>query len=456
MTDFRDLFNQRPLDAEVIASAAASMMQGRFYAHAFHLLHSALTCLDAHHNESLRLQYGLVHYVLGQATGKKSWHDKACAILEDCLKDFPKSTLANKFLGVVLVDSGKWREAFPLLKTSLDADPLQVDAWLAISWCHFAAGEYAEGWDAHERFLEERHQAVNGTFPYWKGEDVRFSAAGKGGIGDEIMFASMVPDAARRWSFELVCDPRLVNIFKRSFPNVEVIARSEGQPGRQVVIVDGVTNGGEVPKAACFTSSFGHLLRRKAADFPCVPYLIPDPERVEGYKKQLAALPGKKVGIAWAGGPALDWHRRSLEIEDIVRLCSLPDVSWVCLEYLSANEELAQLKERGVEVHDFPARLAGVDIDDTAALVMALDGVVTVQTAMAHLCGALGKRAHVLLPSVPRWWHGILGRRHPWYGSLVLHRQAHKHVAFSNELVADWPIDNVIRELSEDLCLSSR
>jgi hypothetical protein len=92
-------------------------------------------------------------------------------------------------------------------------------------------------------------------------------------------------------------------------------------------------------------------------------------------------------------------------------------------------------------IRNLPAFTQTVVYENTAALVMELDAVVTVTTAMAHLCGALGRRAHVLVNEKPRWFYGLEGSEHPWYASLVLHRQSG----------GAWPIEEVREALLAEL-----
>ena len=443
MSEFRDTFNQRPLDPKVLESAAGIMLGQKHYAGAYHLLRSAIDSPTL----TLRLQFGLSQVLLAGTTGEPVWRDRGRQVLAAAARDFPDSAEALKCYGMVLVEDGNFEDAEPILSVALGKDQEQADAWVSLAWCRFVAGDWAGGWDAHERFLVDRYTTAAKYFhnlEYWDGipidENECIRAIGKGGVGDEIMFASMLPDVPHQLYVE--CDPRLVRLFQRSFPKAYVTHRKDPY-GREIAFLDdgAIPRSVPSPTSGCFTSTFGRDLRRSAESFPRTPYLVPDPEKVAYWRERLSALPGKKVGIAWAGGPVHDWHRRTLHLEDLVQLLDVPGVSWVSLEYLTATESIQQLAARGITVHEFPeAVLAGVDFDETAALVTALDGVVTMQTAMAHLCGGLGKRAHVLLPRIPRWWHGMSGRDHPWYGSLVLHRQ-----------VGEWPLEEVRRELIEDL-----
>jgi len=145
----------------------------------------------------------------------------------------------------------------------------------------------------------------------------------------------------------------------------------------------------------------------------------------------------RRLGIAWAGSPHHgNDRRRSIPLAALAPLFALPGIDWYSLQKGAASAQLAQVGEAHAVVP--------LDVDchfaDTAALVDALDAVVTVDTSIAHLAGALGKPVFVLLPYAPDWRWGIAGDRTPWYPSARLFRQP---------AVGDWR--SVIASLRESL-----
>jgi hypothetical protein len=158
-------------------------------------------------------------------------------------------------------------------------------------------------------------------------------------------------------------------------------------------------------------------------------YLWADAPRVEAWRTYLPA--GKKVGLALAGNPLhQNDRRRSIPLNLVLPLPKFPGITFINLHHGAAAAELG--------LPDFSARLT--DFAETAAMLENLDLVVTVDTAVAHLAGALGKPAWVLLPAAPDWrW--LLGRSDsPWYASLRLLRQ---------QRPGDWAgvIAHVMRDL---------
>jgi hypothetical protein len=185
--------------------------------------------------------------------------------------------------------------------------------------------------------------------------------------------------------------------------------------------------------------------RQKDEDFPRKAFLVADPERRVQWRSLLDTLPGKKVGIAWTGGRDNTFKaRRSFNLEALLPILKTPGITWVSLQYDDCAEEIAALKEKhGIEIRHWP-RSAGkaVDYDETAALVSELDCVVSVTTAVVHLCGGLGKACYVLVPKRCRWFYRSKDTRHRWYDSLQLFMQQDK-----------WPVERLAAKLKADLCV---
>ena len=167
------------------------------------------------------------------------------------------------------------------------------------------------------------------------------------------------------------------------------------------------------------------MLRNCDADFPRHGgYLVPDTARVAAWRARLAALgPGLKVGVSWRGGtPGTGQAARSLPLDELLPLLTLPNAHFVSLQYGPASAEIAALNARhGSALHDWLPPVT--DMDEVAALIAGLDLVVTVCTTVAHLSGALGKAAWVMVPAVAEWRYLESGSEIPWYPALRLFRQ---------------------------------
>lgn len=315
--------------------------------------------------------------------------------------------------GIVLQDLGRMDEALIAYSRALEVHPGFAPARFHRGLAHLAQRQYAIGWDDYEvRFLvTRRDRAMTGVRP-WCGESLKghsIRVLGEQGLGDEIMFASCFPDIVQEArAVTIVCAPRLVALFARSFPRATVIAT--GSEHVHTLPADFCVHAGTLPR----------YLRPSQADFPRhAGYLRAAPERVAYWRQRLAALgPGRKYGISWRGGT----HQtraplRSIPLNDWGPLFAVPDMHYVSLQYGDSSEAL----KMGSAIAVWPEAID--DYDETAALVAALDGVISVCTAIVHLAGALGRPAWVMVPASPEWRYGAVGEHMDWYPSVRVFRQ---------------------------------
>jgi Flp pilus assembly protein TadD len=290
-----------------------------------------------------------------------------------------------------------------------------------------------DAWDRYEVRKQSADQRVHHAqfkFPEWVGEPLnpgRLLVYGEQGLGDEVMFASVFGDLARRVSqIAVLCDARLAALFQRSFPQFEIIGAPRERWGERV----GALSGFACQIAA---GSLPRLFRTAAADFPRHRgYLVAAPAKIAAWRERLEALgAGMKIGISWQGGlQRTGRSRRSLPLERLASLLQLPGTHWVSLQHGDAKS--------GTEVHAFPG--VTEDLDELASLIQALDLVVSVCNTNVHLSGALGKEVLVMAPFVPEWRYGASGARMIWYPSARVFRQA---------AYGDW--DSVIGRVADEL-----
>jgi Glycosyltransferase family 9 (heptosyltransferase) len=161
-----------------------------------------------------------------------------------------------------------------------------------------------------------------------------------------------------------------------------------------------------------------------------VPYLAADAERIKFWKSRLPAKVGKKIGLVWAGKRQHpNDYNRSISLDLLAPLAEIPKTFFVSLQKSDDGKVTAPF-----ELADWTAELT--DFADTAALMAHLDLVITVDTAAAHLAGAMGKPAWVLIPFRPDWRWMLRREDSPWYPTLRLFRQ---------ERIGDWssPIEQI-------------
>jgi hypothetical protein len=256
------------------------------------------------------------------------------------------------------------------------------------------------------------------------------------------MFASVLPELIREADACFVeCSPRLAKLFRRSFPGAVAFGNDRSTAGWQQRLANWIASQGAVDLQTA-VGSLPLYRRRSLADFPRHRgYLKADARRVSYWKTRLAKLgAGLKVGISWRGGRALTgMARRSMGFGPLAPLLGQRGLRFVSLQYGDCTEELARLaEESGIVVAHWQEALE--DYDETAALVKALDIVLSVCTAVVHLGGALGQRTWVMAPNVPEWRYGLIGETMPWYPSVRIFRQP---------APGDW--ESVVRRVHDEL-----
>lgn len=341
---------------------------------------------------------------------------------------------------IVLQDLGRFDEAFASYDKALALAPDHRLARFHRSLARLLTGSYETAWADYEARLASREFTPRAAaHARWDGRDPRdltLLVYREQGLGDEIMFASCLPELiARARHCVIECSPKLEGLFRRSFPSATVFA--PGDPAKPSAIATAAIDA-EVPMG-----SLPLYLRGSRADFPLHGgYLTPDPARVERWRSWLATLgPGLKIGLSWKGGTyKTRTPIRSIALERLTPLLTLPGVQFVSLQYTrDAAAELAALEARtGLMVAHSEEAVA--DYDETAALVSVLDLTVTVCTAVVHLAGALGRPVWVAAPHVPEWRYGSSGEQMVWYPSARVFRQ---------RAYGDW--EEVIERVAEAL-----
>jgi tetratricopeptide (TPR) repeat protein len=337
---------------------------------------------------------------------------------------FPQA-LCNR--GLVQQLMRQFDESIVSFQQSLELAPEEASTHMNLSMTLFLQQNLAEAWHEYQwRWQSERFESypadIRRLAPQWDGTSLkgkRILVFGEQGIGDEIMFASCLPeviDAAE--SCLIACSPRLIPMFRRSFPAAEVISRYQLP---DVGELDWQVGAGTVAR----------YLRREAADFPRQEqFLSAEAELIDHWRGRLSGLgPGKKIGISWEGGKELDdRRRRSTSLEQWLPVLATDNVQFVNLQYGDCHDELAELQQQhGITIHDYAEIDPLTDMDGLAALVASLDLVISIDNTTIHLSGALGIPTWALLsfPSMSYWRWFLPGEETVWYRSLELFRREH-------------------------------
>lgn len=333
------------------------------------------------------------------AISLREQHPKdAVMVLRKAIECAPDHVEARKNLAACLGRIGQRDEAIELnrkLREERPDDPeipynLALDLLHTDNWSEaFDAYQYSEG-NAQRKV---RNYHADKKTPRWDGTDngEKVVLYGEQGVGDEMLAAvSYAAHISQSPSCEFIidCDPRLEGIFKRSFPEATVYGtRDKGEL---------VWPAEEEPDCALIgMAAFGALVD---SSIKAAPWLIPDPALVKMFTDLLASYgDGPKIGLSWSGG-AKDWDRaeRTIPIEELGPILTTPNATIVSLEYSDGP------KPDGVLDLSWATR-KGVDLDVTAALIAALDLVVSVPQTALDIAGAVGTPIKALVSHNPPW-----------------------------------------------------
>lgn len=395
------------------ALAAAAFIMGRLGAlpQAYHFGRSAA---ELSPNEPIAwINFGHASAELWLIEEAESCYQRALKLSRT--KDLQAACLLN--LGALYVDNGLFERGEAITRALLKEDPEHVKALSNLGLCKLARRDWS-GWKEYHRLIGSalRPRVVYKDEPEWDGSPGKTVVLyAEQGIGDEISFASMIPDAAdicRKLIFD--CDGRLAPLFRRSFPQVTVY-------GTRVKDEKWAKEDREFD-CSLPVGQLGEFFRTTDESFPGTAYLKPCPVRTQMWKRTWTK---PAIGIAWTGGVSrTNARNRQLKLQDFGPLFEL-DAHFVSLQYKDAQGEIDTFRAEhpDIELVQYPWATLTDDYDDTAALVASLDYVVCVQTAVAHTAGALGVPVSVLVPPATSWRYGTHGDRIPWYRSMTVIRQ---------------------------------
>lgn len=388
------------------------------------------------------------------------------------LSHSPEHVPALINLGYLCADTGRLSEAIDLLTRAIQLDPNNHAAQLNLGFAMELSGRYDEQLACYARAAELAPQSagarfghatallLNGDFergweefefrwgiqplasgrrnfvqPLWAGEDIRGRTIllhAEQGYGDTVQFVRYVPlVAATGATVILAVQPRLIRLLQ----SLEGVARLIPDDGAPIPDFDVHSPLLSLPRA----------FRTRAESIPAqVPYLAADPENVAFWASCTTYTRDMRVGLVWSGNPAkFDRRlartnlRRSVALAELRPLAPIPGVQYYSLQKGEHAEDALQPPD-GMNLIDLTDAIR--DFADTAALIENLDLVVTVDTAVAHLAGALGKPVWVL-SRVDGCWRWLRERSDsPWYPTLRLYRQRELN---------RW--DAVIDEVARDL-----
>ena len=370
---------------------------------------------DGVRDPSIAVNFGALLKILGK-------FGQAAKVLKEAIAAWPEIAAAHSGLAAVRYEQGAWAEAEASFRAALERAPGDARSARGLGHLRLGAGDFAEGWRA---YAERRRLLATPLppgappdLPIWDGTDATPEPTllwREQGVGEQILFSGLAPElAAAGVAVDLMVDTRLQALLQRSLDGVTVLADAAAlDPSRY-------RRHGPV-------GALGAATRPDAARCPPPrPTLQADPTRTDAMRRWLEGLgPGLKLGVSWRSESTRAAGKKSIPIERWGPILKREGVRFIDLQYGPTADERAEAQRRfGVEIASHPDLDRKDDIDGLAALIAALDGVVTISNVTAHLAGALGAKTLLLLSKSHFWYWGYEGGdRCRWYPGIEIIRR---------------------------------
>ncbi len=372
----------------------------------------------------------LLWNTLGSVLSEQGELDTAVVFFDEALRLDPDFAKARYNRGNTRLGLGHYDEALADCEAAMahkvppDEAAMMRLARATILLCQ---GKVGEGWDDYEARLLPEFSGVTHFMidrPKWTIDSdltgKRLLLMGEQGLGDEVLFANVVPDLIEalgpKGQLSIAVEPRLVGLFQRSFPTAVVGAHATYQVDTHLVRGAPFVDQAQIEMWTPMASPLRRF-RRTVGDFPARErFLVPDPARVAHWTRVLEDAPaGLKVGLLWKSMKLQGARQRQFSpFEQWAPVLRTPGVSFVNLQYGDCCEELAMAREQlGVEIWTPPGIDLKQDLDDLAALSCALDLVLGFANATSNIAAAAG--ANVWLIAIPGAWVQAGTGRYPWY-----------------------------------------
>jgi tetratricopeptide (TPR) repeat protein len=374
----------------------------------------------------LKAELPEAHYNLGNTRQAQDDLAAAASCFERALAFRPDYAQAHYNLGCVLQGLGRLDRALESYARAIELQPDYSQARFGHALAQLLHGEFDPGWSNYEsRWQSIDHETPMRPYPQpqWAGEQVapgRLLLWGEQGIGDEIMFAGLLPDAIRTGNRILLdCDLRLKPLFARSFPCIEVVSGLDQSQNPESIQPACKEISAHLP-----TGSLPRLFRRTSAAFAATtsPYLKADPKERDQFR--VGYGDGRRlIGLAWHTKGSKTGRKRSIDLGSLGPFFALPTIRWVSLQYgdFDALAQQAAGAEAPILIDRSVDQFANVDL--FAAQVAAMDQIITIDNSTAHLAGALGVPTWLMLPFAADWRWREAQQSSPWYPTMRIFRQ---------------------------------
>lgn len=417
MTVFRRALELRPGEAQTYNNLGSALRKNDQIDEAIAAFERAIAA---------RPDFAEAHNNLGNALRDKGLTDRAISEFRRALELRPNLPHAHNNLAGALEELGHYQQAIDTYRQSIQLRPDHYMAHLNVGIALLRQGDFQQGWPEYEwRCRNPELSEVFGELksPRWDGMNLdgrRILLQSEQGFGDTIQTVRYAPLVAGRGGRVILrCQPALMRLMQGAEGVEEIVSASDPPPAHDL---------------HCPLLSLPMVFGTTSHNVPAkIPYLKAPDEAVSRYRSRLADEKRPKVGLVWAGRREhANDRNRSIDPKLLQPLLERKDICFISLQKEKTPRPPGELLDWTSELEDF---------SDTAALVQNLDIVISVDTAVAHLAGAVGTRTWLLLSHVPDWRWLIDRSDSPWYPTMCLFRQPR---------IGDWetPINQILSELT--------
>jgi Flp pilus assembly protein TadD len=410
VASFRQVLRLNPNSAETYNNLGIALKDKGIFDEA------AASCRQA---LRLKPEYVEAFANLGNALAAQGKLHEAMDAYQQALRIKPDYAEGYHNLGVALKDFGRLDEAVAAHQQALRLQPTYAATHAALAMTWLTMGNFEQGWPEYEwRFLCEGASRPLFAQPDWDGSALNGRTIllhAEQGLGDALQFIRYVPLVQARGGRVVVCCPSVL---------LRILGRCKGIDA--LVAQDGPLPPFDVQAPLL---SLPGILKTTLANVPAkVPYIFPVADLTQYWALELSQHAALTIGIAWQGNPKYPEDRkRSIPLEHFAHLAQLDKVQLLSLQKGHGTEQLPRFQQR-FSVMDLGNRLdeAAGPFMDTAAVMKNLDLVITSDTSVAHLAGALGVRVWVALPWICDWRWLLQREDSPWYPTMRLFRQTER------------------------------